>query len=291
MSDVDLLEEDTGPGAGSSVWDMSDEELLEEEGSAEPKADTPAPAVVGGTTDAILGSDGQSLGTFVGIWRPDTPGFYLSLCLDVLVIAMLVRTARCWFAQKAQIDENGDKIISAPCDGAAESPAQGPSLLEAVRNGDAERCRALLETADQAAAQRLVKETDLWGCTPLHLAAHLGSTDSAKLLLAAGGEVDAKEAWEQTPLHFAARADNIEMCELLLAKGALINAVDSSDHTPLLVAAHANRASACELLLSHGASTGGIPEGELPAMLSMLLLQRMVEPADESAADGVDLSD
>ena len=72
--------------------------------------------------------------------------------------------------------------------------------------------------------------------TPLHQAAEKGRLPIARLLIARGADVNAKDRWGSTPLHRAAYGHNRAMAELLINKGADVNATDYSGATPLFVA-------------------------------------------------------
>ena len=76
--------------------------------------------------------------------------------------------------------------------------------------------------------------------TPLHQAGAYGAVESAKLLLAAGADVN---AGTYTPLHYAANAGNAKMVKFLLERGANVNARDSDRDTPLLEAIADNNLS------------------------------------------------
>jgi len=127
-------------------------------------------------------------------------------------------------------------------------------------------------------------ETDAFGCTPLHLAAHAGSADDVRALLAANADVNVREAWEEAPLHFAARAGNADICASLLEFGADANVLNASGCTPLVEAARAGKRASCSILLDQGGHAGGISDEQLPPMLSMLLLGRIVAGSDSAAA-------
>jgi ankyrin repeat protein len=60
------------------------------------------------------------------------------------------------------------------------------------------------------------------GDTPLHVMAWRKDVDGARILLAAGADVDAIGDMDETPLHVAIAQDDIEMVELLLASGATV---------------------------------------------------------------------
>ena len=60
------------------------------------------------------------------------------------------------------------------------------------------------------------------GDTPLHVMAWRKDVDGARILLAAGADVDAIGDMDETPLHVAIGQEDIEMVELLLGSGARV---------------------------------------------------------------------
>src|SRR5688572_553650 len=80
--------------------------------------------------------------------------------------------------------------------GAADTPA--PALLQAVRMGDAAAWQARLKTKPDLNAR------DAEGNTALHIAALNHDRAAVDALLAAGAEVDARNAEEATPLLYGA---------------------------------------------------------------------------------------
>lgn len=134
-------------------------------------------------------------------------------------------------------------------------------FLEAIKVGDSERCRALLQ-----AHPELLHRRDVAGNTVLHVAAESGASDVLQLCLRA--DVDARNLRRETPLHAAARAGELCCIIALLDAGADLDAEDAQGATPVVVAAEAQQRSVCQLLLDSGASPL-VPEP--PALLEELL--------------------
>jgi uncharacterized protein len=119
---------------------------------------------------------------------------------------------------------------------------------------------AALNKADRLAillkgASHLTNRHSHDGWTPLALAAHFGSRDTAKLLLAAGADhsIHSKSSTGNTPLHAAVAGKRHEIVELLVEAGADVNAQDAEGWTPLNLAAHEGVPSTVRYLLAHGA--------------------------------------
>jgi len=96
------------------------------------------------------------------------------------------------------------------------------------------------EEGDLARVQRLIEHGAdvngkvLYGETALHRAAGKGHKDIVGLLIAKGGDVNAKMTeLGGTPLHEVVDANHVDVAELLIAKGADINAKDDHGRTPL----------------------------------------------------------
>jgi ankyrin repeat protein len=128
-----------------------------------------------------------------------------------------------------------------------------PLLFTAVKSPDLLRL-LLANKAD-------VKVVGESGYTPLHEAASAGS-ESVKLLLAAGANVNAKSQYGDPPLSVAVRNRNDAAVEVLLEAGADPNILfrtsdtSSSRWSPLHAAAFSLNQKRVRLLLARGANVG-----------------------------------
>jgi ankyrin repeat protein len=126
--------------------------------------------------------------------------------------------------------------------------AATPSLLQAVKNGDAAGIRALLnERVDVTAG-----ETD--GTTPLHVAVLRNDGESVDVLLRAGANTKATTRYGVTPLYLACVNGNAAIVEKLLAAGADANTALPEGETPLMTAARTGSVPAIKVLLAHAAN-------------------------------------
>jgi len=86
-----------------------------------------------------------------------------------------------------------------------------------------------------------------------------GDTEAVKGFLAAGADVNVKDADGWTPLHRAALFGRKEAAELLIANGASVNAIIVSgrnqEQTPLNAAIAWERTETADLLRKHGGKT------------------------------------
>ena len=108
-------------------------------------------------------------------------------------------------------------------------------------------------------------DTDLaYNKSPLHAAAEQGYTETVKVLLEYGANVNAvllDEVLHITPLHEAAKFGHLEIIKLLLENGAIVNA-NLQGYTPLFYAAiHGTSLEVIEYLLKSGANPNLTDDG------------------------------
>lgn len=143
---------------------------------------------------------------------------------------------------------------------ATAAETQSP-LVEAVRVRTAPAWQALLQQKADVNAR------DDAGNTALHHAALNHDLAAVTALLAAGAEVDARNAAEATPLLYG--AGHVAIARALLARGASVNAVSTLKNTPLLVAAaYPDSLAAVEVLLAAGADLHAKKADNLEVVLS-----------------------
>ncbi len=153
----------------------------------------------------------------------------------------------------------------------AERGAQSDVFMT-IAIGDPERVRALVEadprvlqarvtraffpTSDATQAEHIYIYTLGHNSTPLHVAANLGRSDIAAVLLAAGADVNATGAYDDcTPLHQAAWSGHVDVAAVLLDRGADLERRSGSLHRnqPLGWAIAAGNDAMAAFLLKRGA--------------------------------------
>jgi uncharacterized protein len=134
------------------------------------------------------------------------------------------------------------------------------NVFEAAAAGRTDRARELL---DQEPALANAWADD--GFQPLGLASFFGHTETVRVLLEHGAEVNSASRNEMKvmPLHSAAATNDpqarYEIAKLLLEHGAEPNARQQDDFTPLMAADQSGDKRLAQLLEEHGATRATNP--------------------------------
>ena len=126
-------------------------------------------------------------------------------------------------------------------------PAADVPLVDAVRRGDANAVRELLESGVE------VDATTADGATALLWAVHTGQPELVALLLEAGADVDISNRYGVGSAHLAAENGNAAILERLLLAGVDPNLTLQGGETLLMTAARTGDPETVRTLLAHGA--------------------------------------
>jgi ankyrin repeat protein len=138
-------------------------------------------------------------------------------------------------------------VLTFCCLSSAYGADPTPRLIAAVKSGNLESVRALLEQPAE------LKVTERDGTTALHWAVRVDNLELVRMLLRAGADVNAATREGVTPLSLAAINGSLTAAEVLLEAGANANAVLPEGETILMTAARTGRPEVLKLLLRHGA--------------------------------------
>ena len=141
------------------------------------------------------------------------------------------------------------------------SPAADRKLVDTVQQRDFETARALLA----AGGDVNVPQGD--GATALAWAAHWDEVDLASKLIGAGADVGAANDLGVTPLMLAAANGSLPLVELLLAAGAVPDAARPRGDTALMFAAQAGSLEVVRRLAAAGANPNARTAGGHTALM------------------------
>ena len=178
------------------------------------------------------------------------------------------------------------ELLASEPDLAVQTDERGRTPLHyAAAYGHVEVCAALTE----AGAGLNVADED--GETPLHSAIRRNRLAVASFLLERRADTERRNEYGRTPLLLVAReTGNIEMARLLIAAGAEVNAVDRGGTPPLGLAAWRGFRGLVNLFLDEGARLPPADSWDAKA-LAMLGAEKGLERLFLQCADsGVDLS-
>ena len=127
--------------------------------------------------------------------------------------------------------------------------ALATDLHQTIADNDLNRLSQLLDSAPGE-----IDVPDSNQMTPLNLAAQLGRTDAARLLVEAGADITIGDADNSVPLHLAAIGGHTDIMQLLADNGADLDAQDNNGNSTMIHAIRARQADAAVWLIEHGAS-------------------------------------
>jgi uncharacterized protein len=137
-------------------------------------------------------------------------------------------------------------------------------IFEACALGDCRRIEPLLQHEPM-----LVHDSSADGWAPLHLAAAFGGPEATALLLSHGAHIHrfSRNPMHNQPLHACiALSQDTETVRLLISQGANVNMEQAGGYTPLHQAAAAGLAELTQILLEAGANPSCLcHQGKTPA--------------------------
>lgn len=180
---------------------------------------------------------------------------------------MTARPARAWLGWLAVA------LIAIPgisCAMAADRPTGADAaLIEAAGRGDAPAVRHLLGEGASVAARDGQGRTALLAAT--HAAPGVG-TEAARLLIAAGADVNAKDRIEDSPYLYAAAEGRNDILKMTLAAGADLASTNRYGGTGLIPAAHHGHLETVRILLGTAIDRDHVNKLGWTALLEAVIL-------------------
>jgi len=145
--------------------------------------------------------------------------------------------------------------------GSAQS-SQELALLEAVKAGDQESARVLLDGVQN------INTAEADGTTALHYAVLNNQLNLVATLIRSGADVNARTRYGITPIYLAARNGSRSMTQILLNAGASANEEFNEGETVLMTAARTGDVETVKALLDAGAEVDAREDwhGQTPLM-------------------------
>jgi ankyrin repeat protein len=144
--------------------------------------------------------------------------------------------------------------------GGVRAAENSTPLIDAVKDGNVEHVRALLE--QQVDINAALAD----GTTALHWAAHANEDEVARLLIAAGADANSVNRYGVTPLTLAATSGNAMLVGALLEAGADPAVTVGEGETILMTAARAGNVDIIRALVANGADVNAAEQwqGQTP---------------------------
>ena len=128
----------------------------------------------------------------------------------------------------------------------ANATTKSVSLLEAIRRGDVERVKHLVQTGEN------VNEMDFYGSAALHEAIDQGNAEILRILVDAGADANGRDGAGNSAIHMAVRQDNPEILRILADAGADVNERDFAGNPAIQVAIVRNKPEMVQILIDAG---------------------------------------
>ncbi|XP_016838885.2 ankyrin-2 isoform X2 [Nasonia vitripennis] len=150
------------------------------------------------------------------------------------------------------MQQGHDKVVSVLLENDSKGKVRLPALHIAAKKDDCKAADLLLQM-DYFQNDHKPDVTSKSGFTPLHIAAHYGNEDIARLLIKRGADVNYLAKHNISPLHVAAKWGKNNMVKILLESGAVIDAKTRDGLTPLHCAARSGHEQCVSTLLENSA--------------------------------------
>ena len=137
-----------------------------------------------------------------------------------------------------------------------------------------------------------VNARDRANTSPLQIAVRNGNTAMADLLIVSGGNVNEEMYGGRTLLYIAVEKNAIDLTKTLLSRGAAVDVEDNQKRTPLHLAVGRNFFEIAEILIAHGADVDAKNlSGDSPLKLARLRgydrLMTLLRPHSEDVIEGI----
>jgi len=188
--------------------------------------------------------------------NPNSYWKYAFIAPTVFILLLLLNQPYTGSAQHAPLIENSSSTEE---DDRIESSKVCEKLSDVIQEQDIVEIKKLLKTIDPNCIAPETKEGGFnpyhymeVAHTPLSAAAKVGNLEIAKLLLAAGSQIDFYNVYIRSPLMVAAKAGHMGFVKFLVQNGADVNAISENHGTPLHCAAKGGHLEIVTYLLEKG---------------------------------------
>ena len=195
---------------------------------------------------------------------------------NLIRLGCLIAVAFTWAPAQSADPDSATRVVA--------SSVKDRSLVNAVKRQSKSRIERLLDQEVD------VNQTQGDGATALHWAAHHNDLDTARKLIKAGANVEAKNALGVMPLWLACTNGNAEMIELLVDAGANVNEPLETGETPLMTASRTGSFNSVKVLLTAGAEVDAIEPIRKQTALMWALGESHTDIAKTLVAAGADIN-